>query len=62
MMIIILGVAVREIDFDQVVDRQFDRLYGAGQVRYGVFIFSFFMENDQFGYLKYIYKVRYRVM
>lgn len=48
----VLGAAVRETDLDQVVDRQFDRLYGAGQVRHGVPILSLFMENDQSGHLQ----------
>lgn len=58
----ILGVAVRKTDLDQVVDRQFDCLYGACQVRHGVPILSLFMENDQSGHLKHTDKVRYRVM
>lgn len=58
----VLGAAVRETDLDQVVDCQFDRLYGAGQVRHGVPILSLFMENDQSGHLKHIDKVRYRVI
>lgn len=58
----VLGAAVRETDLDQVVDRQFDCLYGAGQVRHGVPILSLFMENDQSGHLKHTDKVRYRVM
>lgn len=53
MMTTILGAAVRETDLDQVVDCQFDRLYGAGQVRHGVPILSLFMENDQSGHLKH---------
>lgn len=62
MMTTILGAAVRETDLDQVVNCQFDRLYGAGQVRHGVPILSLFMENDQSGHLKHTHKVRYRVM